>query len=236
MKIALVSIATNKYNIFSDILLKSLDEYFSIQQMDFYLFGNTDPSYSPKQFNLIRHYISHTPHPLGTLLRYHFYLEKKQDLLKYDYVFHIDCDMQLVDKVDQDILGDRVCTIHPGWFYRKDIQNYEYDRNPNCKAYVAVDDPRVIPGHMYQNCFQGGSSIEFIKMAESIKNDIEIDLKNNIIARWHDESYMNKYMLDNRPTKLLSPAYAYPEKWNIQNLSKKIIHLDKDHLNIRKSN
>jgi hypothetical protein len=234
MKIAFLTIATNKYNIFADILSKSLDKYCKLLNFDLFVFGNSELSYKPLNFNIHTHYITHTPHPVGTLLRYNYYLEKKNELEQYDYLYHIDCDMQLVSNVGDEILGDRVCTLHPGWFLRHDIESFEYDRNPTCKAFVDVKDPRVKPGCMYQNCFKGGNSHEFIKMASSIRNDCEIDLRNNIVARWHDESYMNKYMLDNPPTKLLSPGYAYPEKWNLQ-VEKKIVHLDKDHLNIRKS-
>lgn len=235
MKIALLTIATNKYNAFADILAKSIDAHFKIADTDLYVFGNSDLSYKPKNFSIKQHYISHTPHPLGTLLRYHFYLEKREELEKYDYLYHIDCDMKMVDDVGEEILGQRVCTLHPGWFLRKDVKNYEYDRNPECTAYIAPDDNRVIPGHMYQNCLQGGSSEEFLKMSCKIRSNVEIDLKKNIVARWHDESYMNKYMLDNRPDKLLSPGYAYPELWNLPNITKKIIHLSKNHDNIRKA-
>jgi hypothetical protein len=234
MKIAFLTIATNKYNIFANILAKSLDEYCQFKNFDLYIFGNSNISYIPQKFELKQHYITHVPHPLGTLLRYNYYLEKVAELKTYDYLYHIDCDMQLVSPVGEEILCDRVCTLHPGWFLRRDVENFEYDRNPNCKAYIATNDCRVKPGHMYQNCFQGGSAEEFIKMAISIRTDCEIDLKNNIIARWHDESYMNKYMLENTPTKLLSPGYAYPEKWELP-FEKKILHLDKDHINIRKS-
>lgn len=235
MKLAFLTIATNKYNYFANILAQSIDDKCKIENIDLYIFGNSEISYKPKNFSIKQHYISHTPHPLGTLLRYHFYLEKKDELKKYDYLYHIDSDMKMVDDIGNEIFGNRVCTLHPGWFHRSDIENYEYDRNPECTAYVSPDDKRVIPGHMYQNCLQGGSSEEFLKMSCAIRSNIEIDLKKNIVARWHDESYMNKYMLDNRPDKLLSPGYAYPETWNLLNIPKKIMHLSKNHNEIRRA-
>ena len=36
-----------------------------------------------------------------------------------------------------------------------------------------------------------------------------------VIATWHDESHLNKYMLKQRNYKILSPAYAYAEELDI---------------------
>ena len=69
-------------------------------------------------------------------------------------------------------------------------------------------------------------------MAECIKKNIDIDLNNNIIAVWHDESHLNRYFIDNKPEIELSPSYCYPENWNLP-FEKKLIALDKNHNEIR---
>jgi histo-blood group ABO system transferase len=80
--------------------------------------------------------------------------------------------------------------------------------------------------------FNGGSSIEFLKMCDKISTNIEKDLQNGYIAIWHDESHLNRYFLDNPPTKILDPGYCYPESWGLP-FSKKLLALDKNHEEMR---
>jgi histo-blood group ABO system transferase len=69
-------------------------------------------------------------------------------------------------------------------------------------------------------------------MANKISENIDIDYSRNIIAVWHDESHMNRYFIDNKPTLILSPSYCYGESMNIPFI-KKLVALDKNHQEIR---
>ena len=48
-------------------------------------------------------------------------------------------------------------------------------------------------------------------MSEELNQNINIDLKNNYIAFWHDESHFNKYILNN-PCMLLHSGYTHPPR------------------------
>ena len=37
-------------------------------------------------------------------------------------------------------------------------------------------------------------------MAEILADRVSKDLENDVIALWHDESQMNRYLIDNPPT------------------------------------
>ena len=69
-------------------------------------------------------------------------------------------------------------------------------------------------------------------MSEILAERTKMDLGNEVIPLWHDESHMNKYMSENPPTKILDPGYAYPENWNIP-FEQKIVGVSKDHQEIR---
>lgn len=235
MKIAFLSIATNKYKSYIPKLFKSLDKH-AFPDKDYSLslivFTNETITFNTSdRIQGIATNITHVPFPLISLLRYHYYYSIKDQLKQFDYVYHLDCDLEVIKPISTEILGARVCVEHPGM--NKDYthrQLFPYDLNPSSNAYV--------PPHMgtcyYQNCLQGGISSEFVDMCTILKDRIETDLRNNYIARWHDESYMNWYMSHNAPTNILPKIYAYPEKWEYRE-DTKIVHLDKNHLEIRKT-
>jgi histo-blood group ABO system transferase len=234
MKIAFVTIATNKYIKFAENLLDSIGKYGFLNtniKTDLFVFSNIPQIFQLKNGRTkVKGIITtHVPFPLISLLRYHYY-SSCNELEDYDYIFHIDCDMELKDNLGEDILGERVCVLHPGFAGIKDNMSYPYDRNQLSNAYVELGGGN----QYYQNCFQGGSSKEFLNMCKILKERCEDDLRKNYIALWHDESYMNRYMIENPPTLVLPPTYAQPQNWPLYGPTK-IMHLDKDHLEMRKT-
>lgn len=235
MKIAFLTIATNKYIGYAENLLETLNNFAfknSKYQIDLFVFTNIPELFKNKFSRINTHGIitTHVPFPLISLLRYHYY-SSCESLTNYDYLYHIDCDMLLQDNIGEDILGESVCVMHPGYYgYNMSPNNFPYDRTDGSNAYVQ-------PGlgkHYYQNCFQGGSGPKFLNMCRILRDRVEEDLRKNYIALWHDESYMNRYMVDNPPTVILSPIYAQPQNWQSFGPTK-ILHVDKNHLEMRKS-
>ncbi len=235
MKIAFITIATNKYVNYCLNLISSLDKYAFTDTNDdvsIIVLSNLDFEIKEKyRINLVKSYITHIPFPLISLLRYQYYSSVSEILQNYDYVYHIDCDMQMNEIVSREIIHDRVCVRHPGINkFKSSNVNFPYDRNPNSNAYIS----QGLGDDYYQNCFQGGKTEEFLKMSLLLRDRIETDLRNNYIALWHDESYMNRYMCENKPSLVLSSEYAYCNLYDC-GPKKKIIHLDKNHLELRKS-
>jgi hypothetical protein len=65
-------------------------------------------------------------------------------------------------------------------------------------------------------------------MVTTMKNNIDIDMKNGVIAVWHDESHLNKFIVDHRTeSAILNPGLAYPEHWKLP-VNKVSIHKDKN--------
>lgn len=226
-KIAFVAIATNKYINFLDNLLTSADEYFLINNhVEYIVLTNNNKKINTKRkLNFLK--IEHEPWPAPTLKRYDYFYQYFEYLRTFDYIFYCDADMKFVDFVDVSILGDLVGTLHPG-FFNSNPYNFTYERNPNSKAYVPYGQGLCY----YAGGFNGGNSDTFLKMAKTIFEWKKIDESNNIIPVWHDESYMNRYMIDNPPSNILSPSYCYPESWNIP-FKKILLALDKNHKEIR---
>jgi histo-blood group ABO system transferase len=224
MKIALLNIATNKYISFLPNLYTTADQLFlKNHDVDYFLFSNLDFKVNNCKRNVIIRKIEHKPWPYMTLYRYKFFVEAQEELKNYDYLYYCDADMYFLSEVGDEILSDRVATIHPG-FFNADKSKFTYEKNPESTAYLKNEDGE----RYYAGGFNGGSSSEFLKMAKTIDENISKDEANNIIAKWHDESHLNKYLSTNKPTNILSPLYCFPDRWK-SNMQPKIIAITKNH-------
>ena len=156
--------------------------------------------------------------PLPTLLRYNLFLQEEEYLKQFDYLFYIDVDMQIVDWIGEEILGDGLTAAqHPMYALRANLHP-PYEPNPESSAYISrpgriieEDGKKSFEQLYYAGGFQGGKTEDFIKAMKVMKKNIEEDFNKNYIARWNDESHWNKYLYDNPPVVVLNPAYIYPD-------------------------
>lgn len=226
--VALLVMATGKYIVFAEPLFNSARRYFCPgHQVTFFVF--TD-KYFPPTDDVVCIYQAKLGWPFDTLKRYHAYLGQRDLLAQQDYIYACDVDMLFVDTVGDEILGERVATLSPGFVKESPFPRVRgaYDTNPLSTACVRDDE-----GEFYfAGGFYGGTSEEFIKILETNVANIDIDLQNGIIAEWHDESHWNRYCIDHKPTIILSPSYCYPENWQMP-YHKRLLALDKNHAELR---
>lgn len=224
MKVGLLIIATNKYIQFLQPLIESADKYFlPNQEVTYFVFTNKDINIESSR-DIVKIDVEHKEWPWMTLGRYKIFSNNSDELSEMDYLYYCDVDMKFVDIVGDEILSDRVATQHPGYYERRGTPEYR----PESLAYVSLNEEM----QYFAGGFNGGSSKEFLKMSEIISENINKDYSNGIIAIWHDESHMNRYFIDNKPTKILTPSYCYGESMNIP-FEKKLIALDKNHSEVR---
>lgn len=121
-----------------------------------------------------------------------------------------------------------VAVEHPGFINEK-VKNFTYENNEKSLAYI---DKNLNKEYKYVcGGLNGGKKEEFLKLIKELDKRIKKDLENNIIAVWHDESHFNRYIfeLDNK-VKILDDNYAYPEDWDRNKNSYKILLRDKNKL------
>jgi histo-blood group ABO system transferase len=229
MKIGLLIIATNKYTQFLQPLIEGADNFFlKNHEVNYFVFTNREINI-PSTRNIVKVDTEHKDWPWMTLGRYKIFTNNSDMLSEMDYLFYCDADMKFVGNVGDEILGERVGTIHPGFFHNPNSSNVALEKRPQSLAYLPINTIK----NYYAGGFNGGTSEEFLKMSKIISNNIDIDLeKHNIIAEWHDESHMNKYFYENNPSIELSPSYCYPESLSLP-FEKKLLALNKNHNEIR---
>lgn len=144
--------------------------------------------------------------PMGTLLRYHLFLQEEERLKDYDYIFYCDVDMQFVDYVGDEILGEGLTAAqHPMYALRENFYA-PFEPNPDSSAYVKHQK------QYYAGGFQGGKTKDFLRAMRAMRQRIDEDMDGkNYIARWNDESHWNRYLQDVPPSVVLSPSYVYPD-------------------------
>ena len=148
--------------------------------------------------------------PKDTMMRFHLINKIKEELLENDYMFFFNINMKVIKTISDEILPNEkndflMGCMHP-LHYSWPKDKFPYERNPNSTCYIPYGDGKMY----YQGCFNGGRTIEFINMSKILSENIDIDLSNDIIPIWHDESMINWYYSKKNPL-MLSFAYIAPE-------------------------
>ena len=220
--VGLLIVATGKYIQFVKPLVESAEKYFCKKHNVTY-FVFTDQYLEPAD-NIVRIEQNRLGWPYDTLMRSHIYYLNKHRFIDQDYLFACDADMLFAGDVGDEIFGDHVATLHPGFYNSRGT----YEKNPLSTACVKSDEGK----HYFAGGFYGGSREVFFDILLSIVENINEDLRKNFIAVWHDESHWNRYCIDHEPTVILSPSYCYPENWKLP-FEKKLLALDKNHKEMR---
>lgn len=236
MKVNLLIVATNKYTQFLPALLRSLKNNFLVgEDVTYCIF--TDKTFEAHEENIFYNnrmnlfHVDHMPWPGPTLYRFHYFRSHKENLKKANYFFYIDVDTLITSQITaEEIIGERVGTQHCGFVGKRG----SYEGRPISRCYVAPNEGEVYFG----GGFWGFSQDEFWKFIDKSIEMIAIDADNGITPEWHDESVLNRYFIDNKPTKILTPSFHYPmseknkKSWK-ENYPCKILLLDKDHKEFR---
>lgn len=221
--VGLVVVATGKYIQFVEPLVKSAEKYFcKNHKVTYFVF--TDQEFKPLP-NTVYTFQARLGWPFDTMKRYHVYYKNRELFKNQDYLFACDADMLFVGNVGDEILGERVATLHPGFVNKRG----SYEKKSESKACIKSSEGKCY----FAGGFYGGSREAFLHILKTNIDNIDDDLSRGIIAVWHDESHWNRYCIDHPPTVVLTPSYCYPENWKLD-YPKKLLALDKDHSELRK--
>ena len=215
-KIAILYICIGKYDTFWKDFYISFEERFTTEcEKEYFVFTDSKFIYGENVTERIhRIHQENLGWPGNTLFRFKMFLQIIPELKKFDYTFFMNANVICKERVTEEMMLPKdeklVVVQHPGYYKQKPYE-FEYDRNRKSKAYIPY-----YKGEVYIcGGINGGRTEAYIELIKTLNKNINSDIENGIIARWHDESHINRYILDNTCYKLLSPAYCYPENWDI---------------------
>ena len=232
-KAAIMYICTGAYIEYWKEFYDSFEQNFlSDYEKHYYLFTDKKKLYQEENSKVHVYYQEHLPWPLITLMKYHIALTIKEQLVNYDFVYWSNANIKCESKINaKDILPDKkkgqrfTFTLHANNFVDKRYIhkfNFEYERNRRSLAYIPYNIGRY---YIYGNMW-GGSGKDVVELMENFDNRINEDLKKRIIPIWHDESYVNHYVVTHSDYRLLDPGYCYPVGFEID-FEKKIVGVAK---------
>lgn len=216
--IGILYICTGPYYLFWKDFYKSFEKNFLPNyEKKYFVFTDAETIYGEEKKNVFKFNLDPQPWPLITLLRFSTFLKAEEQLKKCDYLMfsnaNMICEAQISEEefLPREDKGEELFfTIHPGYSNKFKIK-YPYDRNKKSHAYIPYNcGKKYVIGAMF-----GGKSEAFIKMSKTLKANIEEDLKNNVIAKWHDESHINHYIIGKSNIRYLSSEYCYPYGMNV---------------------
>lgn len=213
-KIAICVMATGAFNASAHSLVESGRRFFCLNH-DVTYFIFTDGSQVPQAKDVVRVDQTHLGWPFDTLKRFHVYDTHAALFDSFDYIFSIDANMVFVAPVADEILSELVATQHPAFLKKRGA----YENKKISSAYVGCHEGQ----HYFTGRFYGGTKFEFLQLLKAVKKQVDVDLAKNYFARWHDESYLNRYFIDHPPTRILNPSYCYPEDWQLEFPKKMIV-------------
>lgn len=217
MSIAVLYICTGNYSIFWEQFFTSSETFFVPDAVKEY-FVFTDAADLPYKDHA-RVHVHHQQKkgwPYDTLMRFHTFSQVKEQLKNFDHIFFFNANTTFVQPVSaSDILpgpqDDGLTVVqHPG-YYRLPVKKFPYENIQRAStAYMRRGEGK----YYFQGCLNGGTADAYLQMIGQLTANVQADLDKGIIALWHDESHLNKYMADKHP-KILTPAFAFPEGWDL---------------------
>ncbi|XP_056130908.1 globoside alpha-1,3-N-acetylgalactosaminyltransferase 1-like [Lampris incognitus] len=121
-----------------------------------------------------------------------------------EYIFCVDVDQEFLAPVREEILGDLVATLHPELY---GMPQYAFPYETEETSSACVEEGKG--DYYYTSELYGGLVGEVYSLARACSLLILQDYENSFMARGLEESYLNRYLIDHRPTCILSPEYSW---------------------------
>lgn len=228
--VAILYLCTGDYVYFWKDFFTSFDEKFLPNtEKYYYVWTDSEHIFAEDNSRVHKIYKDCLGFPDETLMRYHTFSTVSDELKQYDYIFFINSNCICIETItEEEFLPDEheLLVVKHAMYSDSPIKSVPYERDCKSTAYVPLNE-----GKMYVlGAINGGSASTYLSMIETLKENIDIDLQNNFVAVWHDESHLNWYVnTDTIKCKVLEPEYGYFEDYCklFPELEKKILILDK---------
>lgn len=212
--VGIVYLAIGTYGVFWDDFYQSCERFlFPEAAKTYFVFTDQPPLLSLDLPNVTPVFFEDRGWMLDTSAKSECMISIEEVLNERDYVFYLNANYEVLQPIlcDEILpLANNNCLIALSFhtFDNGDKSSFPYDRNPACGAFIPFGQGE----RYYQGGFYGGRTPEVMAYAHWCDKIIKEDLAKGIVATWHDESYLNKYLLHHPPGRV-DTFYCRPEEW-----------------------
>jgi hypothetical protein len=193
VRIAILYVALGRYQLFWPAFMASCRRDFCPDaQRHWYVFTDSQAIASASDVTVLHQ--DFLGWPFSTLYRYHFFRRIRDQLVNFDYVvfFNANAEMQgpisVAEFFGANSFVHLVAGRHPGCHQPSGFV-FPFEGRPCSAAYLEQGSD------YFQGCINAGTGPAFVAMLDSLSLAIDADLSRGIVARWHDESHWNCYVL-----------------------------------------
>ncbi|XP_051018038.1 histo-blood group ABO system transferase-like [Acomys russatus] len=212
VSIGLVVFATGKYVAFLKVFLQTAETYFMEgHKVKYYIFTDKPASvpllkpHKGRQMVILEAQGSaHQPNTYAYRMKTISHFSQQRFTKEVDYLVYAHVNLIFCNPVGVEILSSLFGTLHP-LFFGFPRKSLIYERQPQSQAYISEDEGDFY----YSGAFFGGKVLEVYRLTNFCYQAAMMDQAHHIQVMWPEESYLNKYLLYNKPTKVLSPEYMW---------------------------
>lgn len=155
------------------------------------------------------------PWPYSTMQRFDAFLGQADALARFDYLFFANANLHCTrvihaaELLPDPAAGQTLTAVCHLPYYNKDPIFHPYDRSGKSRASIPYNR-----GQYYvAGGLNGGMAEAFLDLCRELKARTDEDLQNNVIARFHDESQLNRLVVETpEKFRILPPDYCTPEE------------------------
>lgn len=243
--VGIIFVGTGKYHAFFEDFYYSVNKYFLPKHKKIFFVFTDANNLSLDKFKkkrVILQEIENQEWPFPSLLRFNYVFENRRLFDATSHLFYIDSDLHPVNTIEEDEIfidgKPHVAIQHPSYYdqpFSGALHGWPFETNQaSCASVQGVKDCDL--SQYLCGGFWGGETRYILRMCGSLAVNVDIDLSNNVIAIWYDESHINKYLSQKREKiNALHPGYCYPKgRWHVATQNKikqkypiKMVHLCK---------
>lgn len=211
MKVAILYICLGKYTVFWDEFYESFEKYFlpNVEKTYFVFTDNKKLPFSQNK-NVCIIPQKNLGWPDNTLQRFSLFVREEKRWKDFDYTFFVNSNFLCVEEITAaeflPITEELVVAEHAN-VHGKPTSEFTYDRNPKSLACVKEGEGK----YYVMGGLNGGKTKPYMKMIHKLKENVDEDARNGVVALWHDESHLNRFIIGRTDVKVLPPCYGYPE-------------------------
>lgn len=215
-RVAVLYLCTGAYRVFWHDFYPNFKEHFLPDcERTFYVFTYAETIDYEDQPDVRRIPQQALPWPYSTMQRFDAFLGQADRLAGYDYLFFANANLRcLRDVTAGELLPDAargqvltvVCHLP---YYGKNPIFHPYERRRKSRAGIPYNcGTWYVAGGL-----NGGQSAAYLDLCRELKARTDEDLSHGVIARFHDESQLNRLVAEQPGRfRILGPEYCTPEE------------------------